>query len=139
MTTIETQDRDPLTAKIIKACYDVHNELGPGFVERIYVNALIIALEKLKLEFAPEKEFVVKFKNKAVGKFRVDLLIEGRVIIELKSVEGKMPKLFERQVISYLKASNIKVGLLINFGNSSCEIRRLMIQEKDGKKGLISM
>jgi GxxExxY protein len=127
MITAMENDRDPLTARIIKACYDVHNELGPGFVERIYVNALKIAFEKLGLLFFAEKEFVVKFENKVVGKFRVDLLVEDKVIMELKSVEGKMPKTFERQVISYLKASEIKVGLLVNFGNGSREVRRLMM------------
>ncbi|MBI5605139.1 MAG: GxxExxY protein [Deltaproteobacteria bacterium] len=121
------RDRDPLTAKIIEACYHVHNQIGPGFIERIYKNALIIALEKSKLGFFTEKEFVVKYEGKTVGKFRADLLVENKVIIELKAIEGKMPKIFESQVISYLKASALRVGLLINFGNRSCEVRRLMI------------
>ena len=120
-------ERDPLTGKIIEACYNVHTELGPGFVERIYMNALKIALEKLKLQFTAEKEFIVRYDEQPVGKFRADLLVENKVIVELKAVEGKVPKIFESQIISYLKASNIKVGLLINFGNRSCEVRRLMI------------
>jgi len=120
-------DGDPLTGKIIEACYSVHNELGPGFVERIYVNALKIALEQRDLNYVPEKEFTVRYGNINIGKFRVDLLVEDKVIVELKAVTGKNPKLFESQVISYLKASGMKVGLLINFGNRSCEIRRLMI------------
>ena len=118
---------DPLTGKIIEACFNVHNELGPGFVERIYMNALKIALEKRQLTFTAEAEFVVRYDEQPVGKFRADLLIENKVIVELKAVEGKMPKIFESQIISYLKASNIKVGLLVNFGNGSCEVRRLMI------------
>jgi GxxExxY protein len=127
MITATEKERDPLTAKIIEACYGVHNELGPGFIERIYMNALKIALEKLKLQYISEKEFTVKYDNQSIGKFRVDFLIEDKVIVEIKAVEGKMPKLFESQVISYLKASNLKVGLLINFGNRKCEVRRLMI------------
>ncbi|MCX5810464.1 MAG: GxxExxY protein [Proteobacteria bacterium] len=127
----KTHDRDPLTGKIIEACYRVHNELGPGFIERIYMNTLKIALEGLKLQFITEKEFIVRYEEQSVGKFRVDLLIENQVIVELKAVEGKMPKIFESQVISYLKASGIKVGLLVNFGNRRCEVRRLMIQRKD--------
>ena len=121
-------ERDPLTGKIIEACYHVHTELGPGFVERLYMNALKIALEKLALQFTAETEFVVRYDEQPIGKFRADLLVENKVIVELKAVEGKIPKIFESQVISYLKASDIKVGLLVNFGNKSCEVRRLMIK-----------
>jgi GxxExxY protein len=134
ITTMEKRDyrdkegeKDPLTGKIIEACYHVHNELGPGFVERIYMNALIIALKESNLQFVTEKEFTVQYEGKSVGKFRADLLVDNKVIVELKAVEGKMPKIFESQIISYLKASDIKVGLLVNFGNRSCEVRRLMI------------
>ncbi|MEJ6982238.1 GxxExxY protein [Pedobacter sp. P351] len=67
------------------------------------------------------------FDSKQVGKFRCDLLIENSVIVELKSVTGYQPKLFQNQLISYLKASKIKTGLLINFGNTSCEIKRLSV------------
>lgn len=67
------------------------------------------------------------YDNKQVGKFRCDLLVEDTVIIELKSVTGFMPKLFYNQLISYLKASKIKTGLLINFGNTSCEVKRLSV------------
>ncbi|MRR17162.1 MAG: GxxExxY protein [Deltaproteobacteria bacterium] len=111
----------------MEACFRVHTQLGPGFVERIYMNALIIALAELGLGFVTEKEFVVRYEEKPVGKFRADLVVEDSVIVELKAVEGKMPKIFESQIISYLKASGIKVGLLVNFGNKSCEVRRLMI------------
>ncbi|OQX53744.1 MAG: hypothetical protein B5M48_02550 [Candidatus Omnitrophica bacterium 4484_213] len=61
-----------------------------------------------------------------MGKFRVDFAIEDKVIVELKAIEGKLAKIFESQVISYLKASKLNVGLLVNFGNRRCEIRRLM-------------
>ena len=123
----DESNRDPLTAKIIKACYQVHGQLGPGLAERIYVNALKIELANMELRYITEKEFVVRYKNQNVGKFRVDLLVKDKVIVEIKAVEGKMPKIFESQVISYLKASGLKVGLLINFGNRSCEVRRLMV------------
>ena len=123
---VDYSDRDPLTAKIIAACYQVHNDLGPGFVERIYLNALKVALKKLGLEYQEEKEFEVLFDKEKIGKFRVDFVVENKVILELKSVEGRLPKIFESQVISYLKASGLKVGLLVNFGNRSCKIRRLM-------------
>ena len=124
------RDRDPLTERIIAACYQVHNELGPGFVERIYLSALKAALKKLELKYEQEKEFGVLFQGEKVGKFRADLVIEDKVIVELKALEGRMPKVFESQVISYLKASGLNVGLLVNFGNRSCEVRRLMNHHK---------
>jgi len=118
---------DLLTRKVIAACYDVHNKLGPGFVEKVYLGALKIALQKADIKYIPEKEFWVNFDNEKVGKFRVDLLVENRVIVELKSHEGSFPKIFESQVISYLKASGLRVGLLVNFGNEKCVVRRLVI------------
>ncbi len=118
---------DLLTRRVIAACYEVHNKLGPGFVEKIYLGALKIALQKAGIEYVSEKEFWVKFDKEKVGRFRVDLLIEDKVIVELKSTEGSLPKIFESQVISYLKASSLRVGLLVNFGNEKCVVRRLVI------------
>ncbi|TET59068.1 MAG: GxxExxY protein [Candidatus Stahlbacteria bacterium] len=121
------EERDPVTEEIIAACYRIHNELGPGFTEKIYSKALQIALEKTDLKYETEKDFSVSFDSIKVGKFRADFVIADSVIVELKSVEGKLPKIFESQVISYLKASGLQVGLLVNFGNRRCEIRRLMV------------
>jgi GxxExxY protein len=123
----ERYAEDKLTEKIIGCCFSVHRDLGPGFNEKIYSKALQVILENEKIIFVAEKEFVVVFKERIVGKFRCDLLIENSVIVELKSVTGYQPKLFQNQLISYLKTSKIKTGLLINFGNSSCEIKRLSV------------
>lgn len=117
--------RDPLTKRIIACCFAVHNELGPCFPERIYHNAIKIAIKEDGLKFESEKEFEVYFKGKKIGKFRCDLVVEDKVIVELKSVTNKIPILFHYQLLSYLKASKIKTGLLVNFGNKSCEIKRL--------------
>ncbi|MDQ7948779.1 MAG: GxxExxY protein [Pedobacter sp.] len=119
--------KDKLTQLIIGCCYEVHNHLGPVFLEKIYANALAIKLQQAGLSFQVEKQFDVIFENVVVGKFRCDLFIENKVIVELKSIVGYQPKLFQSQLISYLKASRIKTGLLINFGNSSCEIKRLSV------------
>lgn len=120
-------ENDLLTGQIIACCFKVHNELGPGFPEKIYHNALKIVFDKEAISFESEREFVVNFENKRIGTFRCDLLVEGQVIIELKSVNGIMPVLFRNQLISYLKASKIKTGLLVNFGNKSCEIKRVSV------------
>ncbi|MBN1384210.1 MAG: GxxExxY protein [Elusimicrobia bacterium] len=126
----EIKNRDPLTDKIIGVCFQVHNKLGPGFNEKIYSNALKIIFDNLGIHYETEKEFSITFQDKKIGKFRADLVIENSLIIELKSVEGKMPKIFEKQVISYLNSSKMKVGLLVNFGNYRCEIRRLMLSPR---------
>jgi GxxExxY protein len=120
-------EHDALTEKIIGCCYEVHRSLGPGFVEKIYAKALIHQLTIENLSFATEKEFNVIFKDQLVGKFRCDLFIENTVIVELKSVTGFIPTLFKSQLLSYLKASSVKTGLLINFGNPSCEIKRISV------------
>jgi len=115
---------DPLTEKIIAACFKVHRALGPGFSERIYRNALMMAIKNIPLKYSVEKNYVVKYENKRVGDLRIDFIIEDKVIVEIKAVSGVMPKVFEHQMLSYLKISGLKVGLLVNFGESSCQIKR---------------
>jgi GxxExxY protein len=123
----ETFENDALTEKIIGCCFKVHSALGPGFIEKIYAKALQHQLQKEGLNFIMEKEFNVFFDEQFIGKFRCDLFIENKVIVELKSVTGFIPKLFQSQLLSYLKASKVKTGLLINFGNPSCEVKRLSV------------
>jgi GxxExxY protein len=119
--------KDPLTEKIIACCFRVHNELGPGFAERIYHKALMIAFEDAGLAYETEKSFEVFFQGKRVGSFRLDLFVDGKVIVEIKSLTRNIPEVFKYQVLSYLKASGLHVGLLINFGNKSCQIKRFIL------------
>jgi len=123
----EIRNRDSLTERIIACAYKVHSELGPGFNEGIYHNALKIALEDQRLKYQTEKNFNVLFRGQDIGRLRLDLIIEDKVIVEIKALTGSIPIVFELQVLSYLKASGYKIGLLINFGNKSCQIRRLMV------------
>ncbi len=118
--------KDLLTERIIGCCFRVHSELGPGFNERIYHNALELALKKDELVYQKEKFYKVLYQDVSVGNFKADLVIEDKVIVELKSLAGNIPKIFESQIISYLKASELKVGLLVNFGNNSCQVKRFM-------------
>ena len=124
----EIGKRDPLTEKIITCVYKVHSGLGPGFNEKIYNKALRLALDEKNIRYNVEKEYKVTYQGKKVGSFRADFVIEDKVIMEIKAVAGVMPKVFEAQVLSYLKAANYSVGLLVNFGNKSCHLRRLMIK-----------
>ena len=123
----EIKNRDSLTERIIACAYKVHSELGPGFNEGIYHDALKIALEEQQLKYQTEKSFNVLFHGEDVGKLRLDLVIEDKVIVEIKTLIGNIPTVFELQVLSYLKASGYRAGLLINFGNKSCQVRRLMV------------
>lgn len=116
-----------LTERIIGCCFKVHRELGPGFNERIYHNALKALLDQEGLQYRTEKEFEVFYLNKKVGSFRADLVVENEVIVEIKSLAGNIPALFEYQLLSYLKASKLHLGLLINFGNKSCQIKRVLL------------
>ena len=122
----EISEKDPLTEKIIACAYKVHSELGPGFNEKTYHHSLKIALNDAKLKLETEKQYKINYQGKQVGLLRIDLIVENKIIVEIKAVAGIMPKLFEAQVLSYLKVTGFGVALLINFGNRSCQVRRLM-------------
>tara|TARA_B100000315_G_scaffold150257_1_gene138944 strand:+ start:3104 stop:3472 length:369 start_codon:yes stop_codon:yes gene_type:complete len=119
-------ENDPLTEKIIACCYKVHSELGPGFKEKVYNNALKLEFDQEEIDYETEKQFGVCYHNKKVGKLIVDLIVESKVIIEIKALTGKVPSVFKYQLLSYLKVSDLKVGLLINFGNKSCQVNRFV-------------
>ena len=120
------EDKDPLTEKIISCCFKVNNELGPGFKERIYHNALKIFLDEEGLEYETERVFEVNIKGEKVGNLKLDLIVDNKVVVELKAVVGYIPDVFKYQVLSYLKVSGLHVGLLVNFGNKSCQVKRFI-------------
>ena len=103
-----------ISGLVIGCAIDVHKQLGPGLKEESYENALCEALARQKLRFERERTYRVKFENVAVGKYRPDLIVEDTVIVEVKSVDRLIP-LFTSQVISYLKVTQLRVGLILNF------------------------
>ncbi len=111
-----------ITEKIIAAAYAVHKQLGFGFIEKVYKNALVIELENLPFKCRPETPLQVFYQNRLVGEFFADIIVEDKVVVEAKAVSNIDP-MHEVQLVNYLKASGINVGLLINFGKS-VEIRR---------------
>ncbi len=117
-------DKDPLTKRIINAIIRVHQELGPGFLEKIYRNALTIELRRQGLELEMEKEIVIYYNGQEVGRHRLDILVEKGVVLELKTVE-KLGKAHYAQIRSYLKASGCKTGLLVNFAQEKADFRRV--------------
>jgi len=121
----ELYPHSDITEKIISAAFEVYNRLGPGFLESVYENSFIIALRKRGLKVERQKMYRIIFDGQVVGEHRIDLLVENKVIIELKAVEGLMPGICKAQLISYLRLTGILVSLLINFGNDQIEIKRL--------------
>jgi GxxExxY protein len=108
---------DQLTKEVIGCAYDVHNELGAGFLEKVYENALTIELEEHGLPVQQQFPINVYFRNRKVGEYSADLYVDRRLIVELKAVEN-LTKEHEVQVVNYLAATNHDIGLLINFGSS---------------------
>ena len=114
---------EDLTNRIIGASFTVMNELGDGFLESVYENALIHELRQQGLDVEQQKQLHIKYKGKAVGNFTADLIVENSVLVELKAAKDLSPA-HKAQTINYLKATGISVGLLINFGKPKIEFKR---------------
>ena len=104
-----------ITDKILKVYYEVYNELGYGFLEKVYQNAMYFELKSLGYKVEAQKQIRVYYKRQLVGEYYSDLLVEDKVIVELKSTELLM-NAHVAQIINYLKGTSIEVGLLLNFG-----------------------
>ena len=105
----------PLTDKILSCFYKVYNTLGYGFLEKVYERALAYELHKNGLFVITQKEIEVYYDERKVGHYFADIIVEGIIILEIKAAEGLVEE-HEYQLVNYLKASNIEVGLLLNFG-----------------------
>jgi GxxExxY protein len=116
-----------LTEEIIGAAMEVHRQLGPGFLEGVYEEALIYELTTAGLVCEKQKEFIIRYKDVVLAKkLRCDLVVEGKVIVENKSV-SEIGIIDEVQLVSYLKASKLQVGLLFNFGKKSLQFKRRIL------------
>lgn len=104
-----------ITDKVIKAYYNVYNSLGYGFLEKVYENAMMIELQKLGLHVQKQVPIKVLYENQLVGEYYADIMVEKSVIIELKAA-GNLCEEHEFQLINYLKATHLEIGLLLNFG-----------------------
>jgi GxxExxY protein len=113
---------EELSQKIIKVFYQVYNELGFGFLERVYQNAFYLALKQENLDVEPQKKIKVWFRGFEVGEYYADLIVNDLIIIELKAAECLVEE-HEAQLLNYLRGTGIEVGLLLNFGKKP-EIRR---------------
>ncbi|MFN3653632.1 MAG: GxxExxY protein [Armatimonadota bacterium] len=117
-------DDAALTRLVISAIIRVHQVLGPGFLENIYREALILELVKRGLRVEKEKSITVVYDGEEVGTHRLDILVEGRIIIELKTVE-ELSRAHYAQLRSYLKATGLELGILVNFAKEKADFRRV--------------
>jgi len=115
-----------LTEKIIGTFYDVYNDLGTGFVESVYENALSVALAEVGFKIGRQVPIAVWYRGVRVGEFRADLVVNGVVLLELK-VAKAIDFAFEKQILNYLRATNIEVWLILNFGPSP-QFRRFVFE-----------
>ncbi|SFR51276.1 GxxExxY protein [Marinobacter daqiaonensis] len=115
-----------LTYRIRGCVYEVYRQLGHGFLESVYQKALVHELTGKGLLVEQEKPVVIRYKGQEIGGFRLDLLVENSVIVELKA-QQKLPVGSEAQLMNYLRATNLKVGLLVNFTFPKAVVRRIVL------------
>jgi GxxExxY protein len=116
-------NHEQTTREIIGVFFDVYNELGYGFLESVYREAMTIALQNQGLQVEREFPLTARFRGQLIGNFKADLVVRGSVIVELKAVRSLEPA-HEAQILNYLRASVLEVGLLLNFGPKP-QVRRL--------------
>ena len=112
----EPEDLNDLTAKIIRCAIDVHRALGPGLLEAVYEAAMAIEFDDGGLRYERQKAIPALYKGRVLGEYRIDFIVEDLVVVEIKSVELSKP-LFEAQLLTYLRVTEKRVGLLINFNS----------------------
>jgi GxxExxY protein len=119
-------DVNELTYQINGAVFEVNRELGPGFLEKVYENALLVELVERGLKVESQVPIKVKYKGKEVGEYYADIVVENRVILEIK-VADSLQKIHEAQLLNYLKATGYNIGLLVNFTYPKAEIKRFVM------------
>lgn len=122
---MNTEQINKLSNRIIGYAINIHRALGPGFIEKIYAKALAHELNKNKVNLAQEKLIRIKYDNLLLGDHRLDFLIEDEIILEIKAVY-EINNFHMAQMLSYLKATNKKLGLILNFSRSKLQIKRVV-------------
>jgi GxxExxY protein len=115
---------DPLTSRIIAAAISVHRELGPGFLEAMYEEAMTIALAEAGLLFGRQITVPIRFRGQVIGEHRIDLLVANEIIVELKAIKG-LEDIHYAIMRSYLRATDLKCGLIMNFAAPTLQVKRI--------------
>ena len=119
-----------LTSDILGCCFEVMKELGPGFLEGVYKNALFIAMRQQGLQVEVEQPYEIVFREKVIGRYRADLVVNQAVIVELKCCESLIRE-HQAQLFNYLRVARLPVGLLVNFRRRKLEWKRLQSNEEE--------
>lgn len=114
-----------ITEKVIGCAFKVSNTLGAGFLEKVYQNAMMIELSQSGLQPVKEKAIIITYKDEIVGQYYADILVNNKIIVEIKAV-SELSNIHQAQLLNYLKATHLHLGLLINFGNSKVQIKRMV-------------
>ncbi len=125
---------EKLSGQILRAFYNVYNNLGHGFLEKVYENALVIELEKHGLNAKQQQRIDVYYDGCEVGEYYADILVNELIILELKAAEAIAPE-HEAQLINYLKATGIEFGFVLNFGPKPQFVRRILTNDKKNNRG----
>ena len=120
-----TQELDVITKKIIGSAFAVSNELGTGFLEKVYENALMVLFQREGIQAKQQAPIAVYFEGEVVGDYYADILVEDKIILELKSVE-EIINAHRSQVLNYLKATRLPLAIILNFGKNGLEHERLV-------------
>ena len=115
-----------LTGEVLRCAFEVHNHLGCGFLEKVYERALIFELKAIGIKVEPQKSIKINYEGEFVGNYVADIIVEDKVIIELKVVEF-LTKIHKAQMINYLKATGYEVCLILNFAKPRLEYQRIII------------
>jgi GxxExxY protein len=124
-------DINDITYAINGAVFEVNRILGSGFLEKVYENALLVELKRRRLKAESQVPIRVLYKESVVGEYIADILVEDKVIVDLKTVET-LEKIHEAQLLNYLKATGIRVGILVNFKHPKAEIKRMVLNLPEG-------
>lgn len=133
---MENLKHSEITGKIIKSFYKVYNALGYGFLEKVYENALVLELEQMQLNVLQQAPIKVFYNEREVGEYFADLIVESCVIIELKAVTT-LTEIHEARLLNYLKATQIEVGLLLNFGAKAEYKRKVFDNNRKSLKNFL--
>lgn len=117
---------EALSGRILEAAVDVHKQLGPGFLESIYEQATRVALRQRQIPFEFQKEVAIRYAGEDVGVHRLDLVVQNEIVVELKAIKA-LEDVHFAQVRSYLKATGLRVGLLLNFNAPTLVVRRVVL------------
>lgn len=121
-----SREFEALSGRILEAGIQVHRALGPGFLESVYENALVVAFSHRGIRFAKQHEVRVSFEEQEVGFHRLDLLVEGQIVVEIKAVKA-LEEIHFAQLKSYLKATQLRTGLLLNFNAPILVVKRVVL------------